>query len=376
MKRALMIAGVMILVAGFVGINLVNQASNEVISVDVTTLKEQTLTETVMIPGTLQLAGQQTIYYEPDKGKVGEMLIKEGDEVQIGTPLFRYENPQLELEKKQLALQLRSNNLQLSNIKKQHKKIDKQLVKAESDEMLDKEELQAEHDQIFLEEQQMQIEIEQTLLQQQSIDKQLEELTVKSQSEGVVLRVNEQAAALSQSMEQPIIQIAASDRFVVKGTISQYDALKIKEGQSAILSMDAVPGKVWNGKVTFVSFLPNESEQLEAANEEAFKVQYPIEIAVEDEDLNVKPGFQMLAEINTDKKNGWTLPLSAIKQDGGNQYVFVVKDGRVERQKVKVGMTSSDAIEITGGLSKDDQVIIDPSEALEDGVEVIVNDQA
>lgn len=353
-----------------------NQASNEVIGVDVTTLKEQSLTESVMIPGTLQLAGQQSIHYEPDKGKVGEMLVKEGDEVQSGTPLFRYENQQLELEKKQLELQLRSNTLQLSNIKKQHKKIDKQLVKAETDEMLDKGELQIEHDQIYLEEQQIEIELEQTLLQQQSIESQLEELTVKSEMEGAILRINEQAAVSSESMQQPLIHIAAPGHFVVKGAISEYDAMKIKEGQPAVLTSDAVPGEKWDGKVDIVSFLPKEHEQMEVVEGETAKVQYPIEIKVEEENLNVKPGFQVLAEIETNKKNGWTLPLSAVKQDGADNYVYVVKDGKTERSKVKVGMTSNREIEITGGLSKSDQVIINPSENLEDGAEVTVNDQA
>ncbi|MFD1706973.1 efflux RND transporter periplasmic adaptor subunit [Siminovitchia sediminis] len=375
MKRAMIIAGVFLLVAGFIGLNLVNQASNEVMAVDVTHLKEQTMTESVIISGTLQLADQQSVYYEPDKGKVGELLVKEGDEVQNGTPLFRYDNEQLELEKKQMELQLRSNLLQLENIKKQHRKIDRQVAKAETDDMLDKDELEMEHDQIFLEEQQLKIEKEQTLLQRQSIDSQLEELTVKSKIDGVILRINEQAAMSSESI-QPLIQIAAPGQFVVKGAISEYDALKIKEGQPAVLTSDAVPGEKWGGTVDSVSFLSNEHEQMEPVNGETAKVQYPIEIRVEDEQLDIKPGFQILAEIETNKKNGWTLPLSAVKQDGADNYVYVVKDGKAERHKVKAGMTTNREIEITGGLSKNDQVIVNPPENLEDGAEVTVNDQA
>ncbi|WP_240377053.1 efflux RND transporter periplasmic adaptor subunit [Bacillus piscicola] len=367
MKKIWIAAGVIVLIGGLVSFNIWKNLTEGSITAKVTTLSEETITENVMTPGRLTLAEQQTIYYTPEKGEVAEIFVEEGENVKRGTPLIRYKNEQLALEKKQNELQLQSGTLQLHDIREQHKELDEQLQEDE-----DNEQLQAEHDQVKLQQQQANIEIKQAQLQQESTEQQIAELEAKSDIEGIVLEVNEEAAAGSNQMEQqPLVRIGSLDKLVVEGVISEYDTLKIEEGQSVTLRSDAVPDKTWEGKVSLVSYLPQEADNVAGAGNTP-GVQYPIEVTIDDKNMNVKPGFQMILEIQTDQHKAKTLPLTAVKQDGDVHYVYVVKDGLAKRREVKVGSVSGETIEMKDGLSADEQVIINPADDMTDGMEVTV----
>lgn len=367
MKKVWIAVGIVVILAGLIGFNVWKKSAEGKITAEVTTLKEETITETVMTPGQLKLADQQTIYHSPEKGEVAEIFVKEGDDVKKGTPLIRYENKQLTLEQKQNELQLRSAYLQANDLRKQHEEIDK-LLKDDKD----NEQLKAEHDQIKLQQQQATIEIEQQQLQKESIQQQMNDLEIKSDIDGKVVEVNEQAAAGANQLEQqPVVRIGTIDKLIVEGVISEYDTLKIKEGQTVTLKSDAVPDKTWKGKVSLVADLPKELDNLGTEGSTS-GVQYPVQITVEDKEMNLKPGFQMIVEITTDEHKANVLPLTAVKQDGDENYVYIVKNKKAVRQKVKVGSVANETIEITDGLSNKEKVIVDPPDKVKDGMEVTV----
>jgi len=356
--------GVGVLIVGLFGINIWKKASSENVTAEVTNIIEETVSEKVMTPGTLKLASEQTVYFAPENGKISKVLVEEGEDVKKGTPLLRYENKQLELEKKQNELQLQSSQLQLNNLRDQHRELDNQLEKDSKNEML-----QSEHDQVWLQQQQTNLEIEQLQLQKQSIEQQIAELEVKSEMDGKVVSVNDVAGASSTQLEpQPLIQIGTLEQLMVEGIISEYDTLKVKQGQSVVLSSDVLPGESWKGKVSFVGYLPEEANSL--GGETA--VQYRIEVNVEDKNVHLKPGFQMVMEILTEERKTKTLPLSAVKQEGDTSYVFTVVDGKTEKKEVSVGLVSNESIEITDGLSEEDEVLLDPSDDVSAGMDVTV----
>lgn len=365
MKKKVWIGiGIVLLVGILIGVNVWQSQAGGSVAVETTTLTEETMEETVMVPGTLKLNEEQTVYYQPEKGEIAEILVEEGDSVEAGTEIIRYENEQLELEKKQTDLQLRSASLELSNLTDQHKEIDKKL---EDDE--DNEVLQNEHDQIKLQQQQANIELERGVLQKESIEKQLDELVVTSDIEGTVVLVDDEAAQSTDSMQQtPLIRIGSLNSLVVEGTITEYDTLKIKEGQSTILTSDALPDEQWEGEVHFVADLPDEADGMQMDGSSS--AQYSVIVTVEEE-IALKPGFQMLIEIETDKQQTMVLPLQSVMQEEEQNYVYVVEDNNVVRKDVDVGSVTTEQIEITDGLTNEDQVIVDPT-SVSVGMEVEV----
>ena len=142
--------------------------------------------------------------------------------------------------------------------------------------------------------------MEQLLLQKESLEQQIADLEVKSDIEGKVIEVNEQVAAGSTQAEpKPLIHIGTLNQLIVEGALSEYDTLKVKAGQTVELTSDATPGESWTGKVNELSSLPNQEDGLQWRGHRG--VQYPIEVTVE-ENISLKPGFQMVMEIVTDQR--------------------------------------------------------------------------
>jgi len=69
---------------------------------------------------------------------------------------------------------------------------------------------------------------------------------------------------------------------------------------------------------------------------------------------------------------GVLVPKAALRPSDGNQVVFVLRDGALERRAVRVGDTRGENVEITAGLASGDRVVINGPERLRDGQKVRV----
>lgn len=65
-----------------------------------------------------------------------------------------------------------------------------------------------------------------------------------------------------------------------------------------------------------------------------------------------------------------TIPYSALLNDGGQPYVFVVSRGIAHRREVTTGASSGDRVAIIAGLKPGERVVTEGGTALEDGMKV------
>lgn len=364
-KKWVIAAVVAAVIIVFIGLNVWSQrAESSADEVETTSLQEQDMEETVIVPGKLKLADEQTVYFQEDKGEVDEVLVDEGDEVEKDDELIRYKNDELINEQKQNESQRHSDELELENIQDELQEINEELEKDQ-----DNEELQSEKDDIERQERQKKLEIEQTQLEKESIDQEIADTTVESDIDGTVVSIDEEAFAGSDQAEpDPMIQIGSLDDMQVKGEISEYDTLKMEEDQPVTLTSDAIPDESWKGEIRFISDLP---EQSEAEEDDDSGASYTVEAKVDDDDIPLKPGSEMLMEVETDKKKADALPLTAVEREADTDYVYVVEGEIAKRQEVTTGMTTKEVMEIEDGLKEDTEVIVDP-EDVTDGMEVSV----
>lgn len=356
------------LIVLLIGINVVKSLNKENPTVKTAKVEEREITGNVMIPGTLSLSQEDFIYIDSEKGKIAEILVKEGDQVKEGTPLLRYENEQLELEKEQNALSLESSYLQINRLKEQIEDLEdkeEELAKQVGEEEAEKQ-IDTEKEQLEIDLKVANLEARQTDLQKETIEKKLAELEVKSEMAGTVLSIDKEA--ISGTVQTPILHIGKIDNYVVKGYISEYDSLKIKEKQPVILKSDVIPEQEWKGTVTKVSLLPEKTETAVGTEEAA--VQYPIEVSIDEKDLPAKPGFKLIMEIQTEKRSVKTVPLSAVRQDGEANFVYIYQNGKAIRKEITIGTASDEYMEIKSGINDEEEVIVNPSDALTNGVEV------
>ncbi|QQF61036.1 efflux RND transporter periplasmic adaptor subunit [Bacillus mojavensis] len=376
MKKVWIGIGIAALVALFIGINIYRSAAPTSGSagqkVETGSLEEKKISSTVMVPGTLKFSNEQYVFYEADKGTLNDIKVKEGDKVKKGTPLVTYTNEQLSLEKEQNQLTSESNRLQIDQIQEKlqaldskEKELTKQLGKKEAEKQVDSERTELE-----MQEKTAQIELKQTELQRQSLANQVSDLQVKSEIEGTVISVNQEAASKKSDIQEPVIHIGNPKDLVVSGKLSEYDTLKVKKGQKVTLTSDVIQDKTWKGTVSAVGLVPDQQDNAAAAAGTDQAVQYPLQVKIKGDLPEGKPGFKFIMNIETDKRKTNTLPSKAVKKEDDQYYVYTVKDGKAKRVDVKIGEVTDDVTEIKEGISEDDQVILNPADDLADGTEV------
>ncbi|MBL4976262.1 MULTISPECIES: efflux RND transporter periplasmic adaptor subunit [Bacillus] len=376
MKKVWIGIGIAALAALFIGINIYRSAAPTSGSagqkVETGSLEEKKISSTVMVPGTLKFSNEQYVFYEADKGTLNDIKVKEGDKVKKGTPLVTYTNEQLSLEKEQNQLTSESNRLQIDQIQEKlqaldskEKELTKQLGKKEAEKQVDSERTELE-----MQEKTAQIELKQTELQRQSLANQVSDLQVKSEIEGTVISVNQEAASKKSDIQEPVIHIGNPKDLVVSGKLSEYDTLKVNKGQKVTLTSDVIQDKTWKGTVAAVGLVPDQQDNAAAAAGTDQAVQYPLQVKIKGDLPEGKPGFKFIMNIETDKRKTNTLPSKAVKKEDDQYYVYTVKDGKAKRVDVKIGEVTDDVTEIKEGISKDDQVILNPADDLADGTEV------
>jgi RND family efflux transporter MFP subunit len=88
-------------------------------------------------------------------------------------------------------------------------------------------------------------------------------------------------------------------------------------------------------------------------------------------DMGVKVAF--LSDAPAEKQSAAAqvlIPKSAVRDDGGQQAVFLYKDGRVERRAIRLGGTRGEDQVVLAGVSEGDRVVVGVAEGVHDGSRV------
>ena len=70
------------------------------------------------------------------------------------------------------------------------------------------------------------------------------------------------------------------------------------------------------------------------------------------------------------RRSGFAVPAVAVRRDNGQDVVFVVRDGIVERRAVGIGNTTDGEATIISGLTAGERVVVEGPDELRDGDEV------
>lgn len=165
---------------------------------------------------------------------------------------------------------------------------------------------------------------------------------------------------------KPLLTVADLSTLVVKVDLNQIDVAKVALGQAATVTVDALPGNSYQGKVTRIA---PASERLPGREVDVF----PIEVELTAGDGQIKPGMTADVRIRVDERpSALALPIEALQHEKTNDRVFVAlvfegpKGEQVtEKVEVKLGARNDREVEITGGLDEGSRVLIDPPSAAE-----------
>lgn len=140
---------------------------------------------------------------------------------------------------------------------------------------------------------------------------------------------------------------------------------RLKAGLPLRMMVDAVPGKVFEGKVDRVSPVMDSSSG-------TFRVVCAFDNAPE-----LRPGmFGRIEVVYDQRQDALTIPRVALIEDEGEPAVYVVKGNKAQRRAVTIGFSNGEFAEIRSGLKDGDQVVTAGKVAIRDGTEVQVIDTA
>jgi multidrug efflux pump subunit AcrA (membrane-fusion protein) len=144
-----------------------------------------------------------------------------------------------------------------------------------------------------------------------------------------------------------LFQIADRRALWADLAIFEQDAPAVHVGTFAAIRTDALPGRTYRGRVTFIyPELDSKTRTLTAR------------VEVENPGGQLRPGMYAAAELATAGRRSVSVPLEAVLPTGTKDIVFVNRgDGRFLPRAVRVGLRGDSLVEIVAGLKPGDEVV-------------------
>lgn len=144
-----------------------------------------------------------------------------------------------------------------------------------------------------------------------------------------------------------LFQIADGSVLWVDLAIFEHDASAVRVGTPTRLTVDALPGRTFHGRVTFINpQLDDKTRTLTAR------------IEVRNPRSELRPGMYAAAELVPAGRRALAVPLTAVLPTGTKDLVFVNRgDGRFLPREVRVGLRGDSLVEIVSGLEPGDEVV-------------------
>jgi multidrug efflux pump subunit AcrA (membrane-fusion protein) len=136
----------------------------------------------------------------------------------------------------------------------------------------------------------------------------------------------------------------------VKAGFSETDASRVKNGQPATVTFNALPGEQVAGHVVAVDNLATVVSNV---------VTYNVTVALDNAAGDVKPGMSASVAVFVGRAdNVLHVPTAAVRGTGTTGTVTVVRNGAQVQVPVTVGLRGDDAVEIDSGLNAGDEVVV------------------
>lgn len=217
--------------------------------------------------------------------------------------------------------------------------------------------------------------------------------TLKAPVDGTVLAVNHRVGERvrgSDFAEDVVLVLGSLDEMDVRIEVGEHDVVFIKEGQDAVVEVDALPDLPLHGKVTD----SGRDAIVKNAGTDNEVTTFPVWVSLVKPPVQVLSGMSAQVSIATESKpDVVAVPIQAVtvRAIGATpaapppttstgvkpkleKVVFVVKDGVVKKRKVTTGLSSESLIEISDGLAAGEEVVEGPyrvlARQLEDGQRV------
>ena len=423
MNRKKIIIGILILLvaAAVVAANVYYKRDTG-LSIQVEKIQKRDLSALVSASG--KVRAKTTVNISANTmGRVTKLAVEEGDRVKSGQFLLEIDprNLRTQVERgdaglsaqrtavlqARTALESAKLQLQLSKdtLKRQQDLWKEQLTTKETLDRAVNDVAVRERD---VETRQSEIEMQTTRIRQMQADLDsakygLSQVTIDSPIDGIVTRRSIELGEnvmIGTMNNAGTVLLTVADMSVIEAEleVDETDIPNVKIGQTASVTIDAIPDKKFTAKVTEVGNSPIQAAA--AASSQA--INFKVVVTIDGQIPEVRPGFTCTADITTaTRKDVISLPIQAttvrelVYDDKGNvvkppvdpktklpaatlanaelkpgqtkkdtEGVFVAKDGKASFVPIKTGIAGEKFFEVLSGLKEGDEVITGPFSAV------------
>ena len=306
--------------------------------VEVAAAVRDTVVDAIQATGQIQ-AVQSTELRPEVTGRIVAILVREGQSVAAGTPLFKVDDAELKAQVDQAAAE--------RDVARQALERTKQLITQNAASQADLETADAN--------------ARSKEAAHQLLSTRLERTVVRAPFGGSLGRrlVSQGTYVTPQT---PLISLQSVNPQHAAFQVPERYAERLRLGQLVTFQVAALPGRNFSGEVIFVDpvvELPGRTILVKAR--------------VPNPERRLQAGMFIEARLSTDiRPNAVVVPEDALLPLGGSTFVWVVKDGAADRREVSLGVRTAGWAEIVGGgVDGGDQVVVGGAERLFPGAKVM-----
>jgi len=163
------------------------------------------------------------------------------------------------------------------------------------------------------------------------------------------------------SFFNPVIATLPDMSVLVSETyVKEIDITKIHKGDPVEITIDALPGKTYEGSISKIA---NIGQELPGFDTKVFKVL----IDLKEKGKEIKPAMTTDNRILLNNlQEAVKIPREAIYADSGKTFVYFRKEGKTWKKEIEPGVENEEEVVIASGLSEKDKILVaEPEDAAE-----------
>ena len=191
-------------------------------------------------------------------------------------------------------------------------------------------------------------------------------LRITAPFDGVVTKRNVHPGALvgpatGSSGQSSMLRVEEVEHLRLVVAVPEIYVSGVQKGATVPFTVPAFPGRSFTGTIARMA------DSIDATTRTM-----PVEMDVWNQNLELASGmFPSVSWPVRRAAETLFVPQSSVARSGEQSYVLRVREGKTEQVNVSTGASVDGLTEVFGGLKKDDQVVLHPSDDLRDGTAVV-----
>jgi RND family efflux transporter MFP subunit len=306
------------------------------------------IVQTVLVDGNLEMPNKAYLSFGVT-GTVTEVLVSEGDNVTKDEVLARLDAPSLQSSVDMAQLQVEIAQEQVAAAGAQYEIAKDNLdagVPGESEDVLEQQVNIAEAN---WETAKLNLQVAKLNLDSAKLN--LDKAVIAAPFDGVVadITITEGEEISTTALATPAITVVGTSGIEMQGNIDELNIASVELGQSANITLDALPNEQVTGNVTFISPMGTVVAGI---------VSYATTITLENPSAELKDGMSATAEVVVARRdNVLLIPNTFIQGTVQNPMVEVLVNGQKEQRHITLGLSDGTNTEVLSGLVEGEEVV-------------------